>query len=113
MQATKPELAVMNALIKLKIDFEFQSSFFGGRLQRGGAVADFVIPSLSLVINVQSSYWHYGNPERMAEDRMQQVAYETQGYRVIYIDEEDALKNATYFVSEALRGIDHSRMSGR
>lgn len=111
LKASQPELAVYGALKKTGLDFQFQSRFFGGTQVRGGLVADFYLPSLSLVINVQSFYWHYGNPQRIAQDRIQQIALEGQGIRVIYIDEQDALKDATRFVQDALRGIDHSRMT--
>ncbi len=106
-----PELAVYGALKKLGVDFVFQSSQLGGRNVRGGAIVDFLIPSLSLAINVQSFYWHYGNPDRIAQDRMQQLALEGQGITVIYIDEEDILRNVDYFVREALQFRDHSRMT--
>lgn len=110
--ASTPELAVLGVLKKLEVDFIFQSNQLGGRNVRGGAVVDFLIPSLSLVINIQSFFWHYGNPDRIAQDRMQQLALEGQGITVIYIDEEDVLRNARYYVEEALQFRDHSRMTG-
>ena len=109
--ASTPEKAVYGALKKIGIDFIFQSSQLGGRNTRGGAIVDFLIPSLSLAINIQSFFWHYGNPDRIAQDRMQQLALEGQGITVIYIDEEDALRNVTYYVEEALQFRDHSRMT--
>ena len=37
------------------------------------------------------------------------MVIEGMGLTVIYIDEDDALRNALYYVQEAIRGIDHSR----
>jgi len=107
---SKPEVKVYNALVKLGISFDFQSAQLGGRQELGGMVLDFYIPDLYLGINVQSEYYHYGNPERIAIDKTQKAILETMGIKVIYIDEEDALRNAVYYVKEALAGRDHSRM---
>lgn len=107
---TKPEYAVYLALIKIGVAFDYQSSKMGGRLARGGSVIDFWIPSLNLAINVMGEYWHYERGT-LGHDQLQRAALESQGIRVIYIDEKDALTNALYFVQEAIKGIDHSRMT--
>lgn len=107
---TIPEYLVYHALVRKKIDFEYQSSKMGGRLERGGSVLDFWIPSYNLAINIASVYWHYGRPEARISDQLQREALEAQGIRIVYIDEEDVLRNASYYVDEALQGIDHSRM---
>ena len=111
-QATEPERMVYNELTRLGIGFDFQSSFYGGRLQRGGLIVDFYIPDRNLAINIQSFYWHYSIPDRIVQDRMQQVEMESQGISIIYIDEEDVRSNVRYYVAEALEGIDHSMMAG-
>lgn len=108
---TRPEWAIFNALTRLKVDFEFQSSQLGGRRNRGGAVLDFYISSQNLGINIQSLFWHYGRPEAVANDRMQRLALEGQGLRMVYIDEEDALRDPFFYTQEALQFRDHSRMS--
>ena len=110
LEGTAPEMAVYGALKKLKIPFIFQSSQLGGRQTSGGAVLDFRISYLNLGINVQSFYWHYSNPERVAQDKLLRIALEGQGIIVIYIDEEDALRDADYYVEEALKYNDHSMM---
>jgi len=110
---TEPEKKVYDALVKLGYDgeFEFQSSQYGGRQQRGGLVFDFYLPELRIAINVQGVYWHYEIKGGGARDRIQQVLAESNGIRVIYIDEDDANRNATYYVKMALMGIDKSRMA--
>ena len=107
---TAPEKAVYGALKQLQIPFEFQSSFFGGRIQRGGVIADFYIRTLSLIISVLGTYWHYDRG-RLGKDLVQRTALEGEGVRVIFIDEEAAISNATYYVQQALMGLDHSRLS--
>ena len=79
-------------------------------MSRGGAIIDFYLPSLGMAINVQSTYWHYNRPENLLNDKLQRAALEGAGLVVIYIDEEDALSNPFYYVDEALRGIDQSRV---
>lgn len=114
--ATKPEWAIYWALQRLGkvegIDFSFQSSRAGGRLELGGAVLDFLIynpPGIG--INVQGIYWHYQfGGERRAHDAMTRLMLESHGIHVIYIDEDAAERNPIYYTEEALRGIDHSRM---
>lgn len=110
---SKPEWAVYKALIQLGYepdkDFTYQSAIAGGRMDYGGAVLDFVIPSLSLAINVQSVYFHYADPSARRRDALIKAMVEGMGLKLIYIDEEDALANALYYTKEAIRGIDHSR----
>ncbi len=107
--ATKPEMAVYQALSILGIDFQFQSKLMGGRGTRGGSVADFLIPSLALIISCLGEYWHFAFGSTMIRDKLQQTALEGQGWRVVYIDAEDALRNAAYYVKAALRGISYSK----
>lgn len=104
---SRPEWAVHWALTRLGVMFNFQTSFMGGRLFKGGAIVDFEIPDLGLVINVQGNYWHYGNSAKIASDKAQRIALEGQGLRVIWIQEEDALNNPLFFVRDALRGREH------
>ncbi len=112
-KGSKPELAVYIALTQLGYregrDFTYQSPIAGGRMEYGGAVLDFVIPAVNVAINVQSIYYHLGDPYAHKHDEMIRVLVEGMGLKLIYIDEEDALKNAGFFVKEAIRGIDHSR----
>jgi G:T-mismatch repair DNA endonuclease (very short patch repair protein) len=108
-QGTEPEWAVYWALSKLGVVFDFQPSFQGGRLHLGGLVADFIVPDYQVIIQVQGIYWHYTlGARRQARDVLQRAQLEAQGYRVVFIDEDDALRNPIYYVREALRGIDHS-----
>ncbi len=106
--ATSPEKAVYNALKKLGENFTFQSQMLGPHGEKGSTIADFVLPQYRLILSVIGFYWH-SNLETKTRDNLQRLALETQGWRVIYIDEDNALENATFYVTEAIRGIDHSR----
>lgn len=114
--ATKPEWYAYWALTRLgkiaDVDFSFQSSLMGGRLQLGGVVLDFLMynpPDLG--INIQGIRWHYGmGGDRKAHDAMARMQIEGLGIKLVYIDEDHILANPVYYVEEALRGIDHSRM---
>ena len=105
-----PEYYAWWALTKLKIDFIYQQPEFGGRLSKGGQISDFYVESLNLAINIQSLYWHTG-ASRQANDRMQKLILEGQGITVIWIDEEDILRDPLYYIKEALRGVSHSALS--
>lgn len=88
----------------------YQSPFVGGRLNRGGAVIDFVFPAENIGVRVQGVYFHYAKGgDTRAFDQLQKVMIEASGMRVIDIDEDDAIKSPVYFLREALHGIDHSR----
>ena len=105
---SRPEWAAHWALTRLGVVFNFQSSFMGGRLFRGGVIVDFEIPDLSLAINIQSTYWHYGSSAKIASDKAQRIALEGQGLTVIWIQEEDILRNPLFYIREALQLIEHT-----
>ncbi|XUX01202.1 MAG: hypothetical protein TUN42_04230 [Dehalogenimonas sp.] len=111
-----PEWAVYWALQKLGYtpgqDFTYQSAHMGGRQQFGGAIVDFEFPILNMAINVQSTYYHYRLEENRLHDVEQRAIIEGMGIRMIYIDEEDALRDPIYYTQEALAGRDYSRMTG-
>ena len=97
-------------------DFTYQSPLLGGRMQKGGMIIDFEFfdpPDLS--INVQGVYYHYEfGVETSARDKIARAQLAGEGITLIFIDEDDLLNDADYYVTEALRYRDHSRLgSGR
>jgi very-short-patch-repair endonuclease len=89
------------------LDFEFQSSLFGGRLDLGGLVIDFLYPHLfppGLVVNVQGFTWHYYTTEQRQADVMTKERLIARGYTVVFAREEDLLKQLDRTMSEALTG---------
>ena len=105
---SQPEYYVYKALLrtgrKLNVDFTYQSKQFGGRLERGGAVTDFLIVSPPMGINVQSKYYHARTTNPRAHDRLQREQYEQRGIKIAFIDEDEAFENADYYVRRALSG---------
>lgn len=68
------------------VDFLFQSSLEGGRLEMGGLVADFLFPILRIVINpLGPQHYQFRN---MAKDEEQIATLAEMGYQAFLIDEE-------------------------
>ncbi len=95
------------------VDFTFQSPLMGGRLQRGGAIVDFLFNNPpDLGISVLGTYYHYGlGSASMARDLMQRAQLAGQGINLVFIDEDDIMQDVRYYVGEALNYRDHSRMA--
>lgn len=119
---TFPEFLVYRELVSthnlaVGSDFTFQTSLstvggnIGGRLELGGLIADFLIPSQSLIINPISEYFHYRIPGAKTLELSNRAALALMGLSVIWIDSDDLLRDAEYFVREALAGRDHSRLA--
>ena len=113
-----PERMVIRELrrrgLQQDIDFFFQGTLFGGRAVRGGYVPDIVFgPTYpGLAFNIQGVYWHYGQGfEVIARDRLQREQMAGQGITLIFLDEDDVLKDVRYYVGEGLEYKDHSRLS--
>jgi len=105
---SEPEWYAFQALTSLRVDFTFQSQLMGGRTVLGGAIVDFIIPNLNLVIGIQGTYWHYSSAGRIASDKAQRIAIESTGTRVIWIQEEDITRNPIFYIREALQYREHT-----
>jgi len=105
---SKPEWAVYWALLKLGMKGKF-SYQLGGRMSKGGAVLDFYFPDLNLAINVQSTYYHYKTATQQARGELQRAQLESMGITVVYVHEEDVLRDPIFYVKEALAGREHTR----
>ena len=95
-------------------DFTYQSPLLGGRISKGGVVIDFDFNNPpDLAINVQGVYFHYQfGVETSARDRMARAQLAGEGKQLIFIDEDDLYNDTDYYVLEALRYKDHSRLGG-
>ena len=93
-------------------DFTYQSPLLGGRIQKGGVIIDFDFNNPpDLAINVQGVYFHYQfGVETRARDQMLRAQLASFGQTLIFIDEDDLFEDADYYVTEALRYRDHSRL---
>lgn len=98
-RGTLPERIIYKSLVdKFRlvpdIDFIFQSSLQGGRIDTGGIVADFLFPYLKMVINpLGPTHKEY---LREQKDDEQIMALEEMGY-VVYMIEEEDVYNETKF----------------
>ena len=118
-EGSEPEWRCYASLIELgKIpeeDFIYQSSMMGGRMDKGGSVIDFLFRNPpDLGINVQGNYYHYGmGVETATRDILGRIQLASQGIILKFIDEDHLEDNPIYYVREALRYRDHSRLGRR
>ena len=113
-----PEYVAYQAFIKLGLepgqDFTYQSPLRGGRLDKGGFVIDFLFTMPpDLAVNVQGVYYHYEfGVEAKARDLIARSALAGQNITLVFIDDDDLLRDAEYYCREALNYQDHSRLGG-
>lgn len=91
------------------LEFQFQSSYFGGRRELGGLVVDFLLPGYfppGLVLNVQGFHWHRYSSLARANDLA--VKIRLQGpphfFKVVYLAEDDLYERLDYTMTKALKG---------
>jgi hypothetical protein len=94
------------------LDFDFQSSLAGGRVDKGGMIIDFMFRNPpDLAINIQGIYYHYEQGAGIqARDLMARQQLAGLGIALIFIDEGAIMENPEYYLQEALRYRDHSRL---
>ena len=113
-----PEYIAHEAFVSLgKIpdqDFTYQAPRMGGRMDKGGAILDFLFmdpPDLS--VNIQGVYYHYEfGVEQKGRDVMARAQMAGQGITLIFIDDDDLMRDPEYYCREALQYRDHSRLGG-
>lgn len=93
-RGTLPERITWKYLVDIMhfvpdVDFDFQSSLQGGRIDAGGIVADFMFKTLKVVIQVQGpTHLEF---LRTKKDEEQESVLAEMGYVVYYLWEEDIL----------------------
>jgi very-short-patch-repair endonuclease len=88
-KGTLPERIVFRYLVeKLDmisgVDFDFQTSLSGGRLELGGVVVDFTFQFLHIALQVQGPT--HNALARFRKDEEQRLFLEQMGYSVIFLD---------------------------
>ena len=117
-EGSVPEYVAYQAFVRLGKqpgqDFTYQSPLMGGRLDKGGFVLDFLFTDPpDLAVNVQGVYYHYEfGVEAQARDVMARASLAGQNITLVFIDDEDLLKDPLYYCREALNYRDHSRLGG-
>ena len=99
------EAIVYNWLTKHSIEFSFQSSMMGGRYESGGAIADFTIYELNLILRIQGDYFHT-QINKQATDSVQRELLEAQGWTVIdiYGSDLESPEEINTTMEKAVRG---------
>lgn len=92
------------------IDFDYQSSMQGGRLQMGGLVVDFIFPRLMIALRIQGPT--HEDVIRMRKDREQRQILESMGYKVYDLDLPTIL-NEIEFNNFMRNMLFSERMGGR
>ena len=94
-------------------DFTFQARFFGGRMDKGGLVVDFLFYTPpDLAIAVQGVYYHYSQGvDAKAQDIYARAQLASEGITLIFLDDEDIHQDVKYYVGEALQYRDYSRIT--
>lgn len=89
-KGTKPERIVYKYLLRIGlvtgVDFTFQTSQDGGRLEMGGIVVDFLFPAMKMILQVQGPT--HDTYLRSKKDEEQHMLLSAMGYEVVYIDME-------------------------
>jgi len=116
-EGSLPEYIAYQGFIGLGLnpgeDFTYQSPLLGGRMDKGGFVLDFMFPDRDLAVNVQGVYYHYHfGVEAKARDMMARVSLAGQNITLIFIDDDDLMRDPQYYCREALNYRDHSRLGG-
>lgn len=113
--ATEPEWAIYWAHGQLGLveglDFIYQDSVF--KFTTSSASIDFVELDPTLVIEIQGTFSHYKlGSAKLVADQDRRAILESEGFPVVFIDEDDAERNPVFYLTDALRGIDHSKGVG-
>ena len=75
---------LLGARLHPNVDFDFQSSMNGGRLELGGMVVDFIFPRLMIALRIQGPT--HLEVLRMRKDQEQRQILEQMGYKVYDLD---------------------------
>ena len=117
-EGSLPEWLFYSSLVELGYtegnDFTYQSSLAGGRLDKGGAIIDFLFYNPpDLAVNVQGVYYHYElGAEIKSRDIFTRQFLAGQGITLIFVDEDDLLQDPVGITQDALNYQDRSRLGG-
>lgn len=99
---------VKNMHMKSGVDFDFQSSQEGGRMELGGIVCDFLFENMKMVINVQGPT--HNAFLRGRKDEEQRGILQSMGYTVYDITDEEIYNEAIF--SDKIRRLFNMSGSG-
>ena len=117
-EGSGPEYIAYQTFIELGLepgqDFTYQSPLLGGRMDKGGFVLDFMFNEPpDLAVNVQGVYYHYEfGVEVKARDVIARTSLAGQNITLVFIDDDDLIRDPKFYCREALNYRDHSRLGG-
>lgn len=118
--ATLPEWSIYWALTeRLKkvpnVDFTYREEIEFISSLALGAQLDFMMQDGSqIAIEVQGVYWHYEQgSQKIAEDEYRRALIANAGWKIVNIDEDDAVRDPLFYTREALEGREHAYRTGR
>lgn len=95
-------------------DFAYLFTYGDGFINAyGPAQFDFYEYDLGVAIEIQGLFWHYefGGRTKVLQDQERKARIESVGITLIFIDEDDALRDPIYFLRQARAGVDRSRVT--
>lgn len=102
---SEPEKIVYAFLVQNGIPFDAQEKMFGGVLEVGGSVVDFILDEYMLALRVMGTYWH-SSVEARSRDREGKERLMGLGYMVVDLWEDKLLENPEYVITQALQGVE-------
>ena len=118
-QGSKPGWMFYASLIELGYqpneDFTYQSPLMGGRMDKGGAIIDFLFDNPpDLAVNIQGVYYHYElGAQTRARDIFARQSLAGMGITLVFVDEDYLEQDPLGTTREALNYQDSSRLGGR
>ena len=118
-EGSKPEWMFYASLIELGYqpneDFTYQSPLMGGRMDKGGAIIDFLFDNPpDLAVNIQGVYYHYElGAQTRARDIFARQSLAGMGITLVFVDEDYLEQDPLGTTREALNYQDSSRLGGR
>lgn len=110
-KGTLPEWAIYwaHTTFKLKEGEDFYYIYGFGMTSETDTQIDFYEVDMNLGIEVQGIYWHYTfDGYKRQADIQRRAIIEALGLQLVFIDEDDALRDPIYYLKEAFAGRDHS-----
>lgn len=110
LRASAPEALVYDWLTKKNVPFEFQSSFFGGRIYRGGLVNDFALyhlPQGVMIWRIQGEYYHAPTREKDEANKQRLLMSRVKNRKVVAVVdlwERDLYRGVDGVCRDALTG---------
>lgn len=101
------EWLVYRWLSASNVEFLFQVPIAGGRVEKGGIIADFVLTDRipPVILRAQGFHWHGESTSSRARDLEQKLVLTDLGFEVVDLRESDLTTNLDYAMRQAIAGL--------